>query len=170
MTLTVKSSVVTKDNVEGFKKAIRELLKNDVLVGIPDTNAERAPQPGEKDTASNALIGYVMETGSPAKNIPARPFLVPGVESVRDDIAAQMKRGGKAALDNKPGGVEQAQIATGLIAQSAVKAKITSNIPPPLAQRTLDERKQRGVTRSNTLIDTGQLLNAVNFVVRPKGK
>ena len=164
---------VARDNVDTLLKNIRQLTRNEVYVGVPDKNADRQLKPDEKSAASNALIAYVMETGSPAKNIPARPFLVPGIENAKDKIVAQMKKGAEAVMkldgpSDKSGAIDQAQNATGLIAVSAVKAKITSNIPPALSQRTLDARKARGVSRTNTLIDTGQLLNAQTYV--PKGQ
>lgn len=164
MPLTIRT-----DNTDKILKSIQKLIKAEVLVGYPDTEANRTPEPDEKITPSNAQIAYWMEYGEPANNVPARPTLLPGVESVKDNIAAQMRKGGEAALAGSDSGLENSQDATGLIAQSAVKAKITSNVPPPLAQRTIDARKRRNVTRENTLVDTAQMLNAVTYVKRPKG-
>jgi hypothetical protein len=61
-------------------EAISQLSNKDVLVGIPDSAPERTDTP-----ITNAQIGYVMETGSPAHNVPARPFLVPGVADVQSN-------------------------------------------------------------------------------------
>ncbi|MNT50592.1 hypothetical protein D3C72_1875180 [compost metagenome] len=56
----------------------------------------------------------------------------------------------------------------GMTASNSVKAKINSNIRPELAESTLEARRQRGVTRENTLVDTGQLRNSVTYVIRNK--
>lgn len=68
------SMTVTTDNLAKVLATMAQLVKKDVLVGIPDSAPER-----EEDTPlSNAQIGYILDNGSPKANIPARPFLVPG--------------------------------------------------------------------------------------------
>ena len=168
------SKIVTKDNIDALMKGIRALTMNEVLVGIPNSNAERQPEPGETQSPNNATIAAVQELGSPAKNIPARPFLVPGIEAARSDITDQMRKAGLAALNvanpsSAAGMIDQAQHATGIIAQNAVREKITEGPFEPLSEKTLAARKRRGRTGDKPLIDTGQLRGAVTYVVRPKG-
>ena len=67
---------VTRDRVSEVLSAVTKLVGREVLVGIPEDNTERV----NGDEATNAQLGYVHEFGSPAKNIPARPFLIPGTE------------------------------------------------------------------------------------------
>lgn len=161
---------VTEDKTGDVLKAIKDLTKRTVLVGIPDTNAARDPEPGENSPATNAQLGYIHEFGSPVNNIPARPFLVPGVESARDQIVAQMKKGGIAALAGDLKQVEKTQIASGLIAVNAVQAKITDGPFQPLAPATLAARRAKGRTGESPLLDSGQLRRAVTYVIREKGK
>jgi len=154
---------ITVDKMAAVIKAISELSKKDVLVGIPDSAPER-----EEGPISNAQIGYILDKGSPAKNIPARPWLVPGVQDAQAECAERLKKGASAVLSGNRAGADAALTAAGLTAEMAVKAKINSNIQPELAESTLDARRRRGVTRENTLVDTAQLRNSVTHVVRSK--
>lgn len=158
--MTVK---ITIDKVTDIINAISKLAGKDVLVGIPDSDPDRKDGP-----ISNAQIGYIQETGSPANNLPARPFLVPGVAEVQAKCADRLQQGAEKALGGNLSGAEAALTAAGLIAENSVKAKINSNIQPELAESTLEARRARGVTRTNTLIDTGQLRNSITHVVRNK--
>ncbi|CUJ98274.1 Uncharacterised protein [Achromobacter sp. 2789STDY5608615] len=158
------SMTVTTDKLAQVLAAMAQLVKKDVLVGIPDSAPER-----EGDTPlSNAQIGYILDNGSPKANIPARPFLVPGVENVQPEIVEDFRGGAKAALDGNAAGVERALVRAGLRAQSSVRAKIQDGPFDPLAPRTLADRKKRGRTGEKPLLDTGQLRNSVTYVVRKK--
>ena len=73
---------ITIDKVGQVLKSIHTLETNRVLVGIPqEKNARNDGQ------MTNASIGYIQENGSSANNIPARPFLIPGVEKVNKEAA-----------------------------------------------------------------------------------
>lgn len=156
------------DRMPGFQKAIRELTRQDVLVGIPQENADRKADPDETGPISNAAIGYIMENGAPEKNIPPRPWLNPGVDSAKTEIAARFMKTAEAALDGKIDAVEKGLNGAGLIAQNAVRKKITDGPFQPLAETTLASRRRRGRTGEKPLIDTGQFRRAVTYVLRPK--
>jgi hypothetical protein len=93
---------------------------------------------------------------------------VPGVEDVQKECAERLKKGATAALSGNLQGADAALTAAGLTAEKGVKAKINSNIQPKLADSTLAARRARGVTRENTLVDTGSLRNSVTHVIREK--
>lgn len=157
------------DRTADVLRSIRGLTHNQVLVGIPDETAEREPDPDDPHPLSNAEIGYIHENGSPAANIPARPFLKSGVASADEKIAERYRAGARAVLDGRIANVDQVHEVVGIIAESAVKAKITAGPFAPLADSTIERRKARGRTGTRPLIDTGQLRNAVTHVIRPKG-
>ncbi|MFY2645657.1 MULTISPECIES: hypothetical protein [Achromobacter] len=158
------SMTVTTDKLAQVLAAMAQLVKKDVLVGIPDSAPER-----EEDTPlSNAQIGYILDNGSPMANIPPRPFLVPGVENAQDEIVEDFRGGAKAALEGSPAGVERALVRAGLRAQNSVRAMIQDGPFEALAPRTLADRKKRGRTGEKPLLDTGQLRNSVTYVVRKK--
>jgi inorganic triphosphatase YgiF len=122
----------------------------------------------DRPRISKAQIGYILDQGSPANNIPARHFLVPGIRDVQEQCADKLGAAAKAALDGNESGAMRALTHAGLIAETSVKAKINSNIQPSLAESTLDKRRARGVTRENTLVDSGELRNSVTHVIRSK--
>src|SRR5260364_404888 len=146
------------------------LVHKEVLVGIPAD----APERQEEDEPGNAALGYLHETGSPARNIPARPFLVPGVRSAQKRINRYFEQSASAALDGHMEQVDKALHRAGLAAQNAVRAKMTEGPVKPLAESTLQARARRGHTPENAnakpLIDTGQLRKSITYVVRKKSK
>ena len=151
-----------KDNLPGLLEAFRGLEKREVLVGVPADNTDR------EETMTNATLAYIHDNGSPARNIPARPFMEPGIKSAKAKIAKQF---GFAAKRFISGGAEEASRdlnKVGLIAQAAIRAKINEGIGPELAKSTLAARRKRGRTGTKPLVDTAQLRNSINYVVREK--
>lgn len=182
---------ITKDRVPDILRAIKDLTSKEVLVGIPDTDAGR-----DEGAISNAEIGYLMETGSPAQNIPERPHLVPGVESAREKIEKRLKAGAQAALSGKASDVEATLTSVGITAEKAVKQKITDGPFAPLSPKTVAARARQRKTKSQRksereyakliaggtdaaeaqshagikpLINTGKYRDAITHVVRKKG-
>ncbi|RQZ31540.1 hypothetical protein DIE14_01085 [Burkholderia sp. Bp9017] len=154
------------DRLDEVLKSIAGLVKQEVLVGVPDSTAGRKD---DGEPLSNAEIGYIQETGSPANNIPARPHLVPGVQDAQPKFEPQLQKGVEAALDGDLEQVQRRLNMAGIAAQNSVRAKVNSNITPELAESTLEARRRRGVTRENTLVDTGQYRNSITYVIRQKG-
>lgn len=158
---------VLKDRMASVGKAIEAMRKNRVLVGIPEEKDAREPEPGEKSSPlGNAAIGYIMENGAPEANIPARPFLHPGVDSVRGDISGRFARTAKAALSGQAVDIDRTLNQVGLVAVNAVRAKIQSGPFEPLKPATLAARRRRGRTGTRPLLDTGQLRNSINYIIR----
>jgi hypothetical protein len=161
--------------------AMKVLGKTRVLVGIP---MEHDPRQGEP--LGNASIGYVHEFGSPARNTPARPFLRPGVRGSREEWVAHLKRAAQAAL--KAGNPTAAAAAVtaeltkaGIVAVNAVRKHIQAGIPPPLSPITVARRQRRSPGSSyrrkalspadvTPLIDTGEMLRSITFVLEVQGK
>lgn len=186
--------IITKDKVNSVIGSITQLVGKQVLVGIPESNASRQDDESNGHP-TNAMIGYVMETGSPARNVPARPWLVPGTRESQRDWMPHLKGAATAALDGQPQRSDQELAAAGVVAESGVKRKINSNIPPPLSPATIRARKYARGSQSRrpneqqyldqvasgidpataqtaagivALVNSGQLRNAVTSVVRKK--
>ena len=188
---------ITKDMTGLMKKAVRAMQKTEVLVGIPDENAERKPLNGKQPDITNAAIGYISEFGSPEQNIPARPSLIPGIESIRPAIVIGLRAAAQQALSGHVHAVEDALIAVGLKGVSAVQKQITAGGYAPLAPATIANRfRQRG-TKSirsgetsyikmiasgmspqeaqgaagiNPLMNTDQFIKSFTSVLHEKGK
>jgi hypothetical protein len=158
---------VTKDRTAAVLKAMRGLERKQALVGIPDSTAERRLEDDE-GPINNAMIGRLMEDGSPAQNLPARPHLKPAVREVKPELIRRYRTGTKAVLDGALKDPDKIHHAVGLIAENAVKAKITEGNFAPLSPRTIQARKRRGRKSEKPLVDTGQYRNSITHVVRPK--
>lgn len=184
---------VVLDDTKKFFDGLNELVTKSVFVGIPSSNINREPAPGEKLTPNNAVIGYVQENGDPARNIPARPFLVPGIKSIQPEIITRLRAIGRAAMDGQPDKVKTLRMQLGIVAQRAIQKKITDGPFQPLSEVTLQRRASRkfgkgaagarrgakmelarraqglaaGTDFARPLIDTGQLRRAINYVIGP---
>lgn len=154
-------------------RAVLAMSRERVLIGIPaDGPARREP-----NAPSNAVLGYVMETGSPAQNIPARPFLVSGLRDAQPAAVAILQQSAVKALKDvsalkttasNGGAVAQGLEAVGAVGRDAVKAKIDRGPFTPLAKRTIAGRRARGNTGTDPLKDTLQLQQAVTYRVEEK--
>lgn len=161
--MAVRPGVVkTLDNMKRVLEGVALLGRLHPMVGIPGDDAARK----DGDTITNAALLYIHENGAPEVGIPARKTMKPGIKNATPEINRRLRLAGKAALDGKPQSVRNQMAAAGQAGASAIKAMINSNVGPPLKPATLAARKRRGVKRTNTLVDTGQMRNAVTYVVR----
>lgn len=151
-----------KDMWPAVKAGLARLPKQDVLVGIPNFAIGR----DDNSPINNAEIGYIHEHGAPEANIPARPWLSTGIREAKEVIKSRFKQAAQLAIHGDVTGIEVQLNHCGAETVEIVKAKLASNIPPPLKPSTLAARRRRGVTRTNTLIDTANLQNHINYVVR----
>lgn len=170
--MTPKPTVVlVTDHLAEILDAIHEMTHSEVLVGVPEEKTARSTDPGDPPSPmTNASLAYIHNYGSPAANIPARPFMEPGVEAVQKEIEARMKQTANAAFEGRPGTVRKGLSIVGLLAQNSIRAKITSGPFAPLAPGTIRARKQKRKSRNNTsikpLIDTGAMRASITYVVR----
>lgn len=158
---------MTYDRVGKIQAALESLGKQRVLVGIPAENGGRTPEPGSDEKINNAALGFIHENGSPAANIPARPFLMPGIRLAQEPIADLLESDIRSNLTTKGPRRNPTQTlhAVGILAQNAVKKRLTDGPHAPLHPYTIQKRKERGRKGTKPLIDTGQLRNSITYVV-----
>lgn len=153
------------DRLPKLQKSLAVLTKRDVLVGVPgETNSREEPGEG----MNNASLAYIHENGAPAANIPARPFMQPGVDDAKKKIVHHFELAAKRAMTGDDAFVERGLHAAGMVTQSAMRKRINEGPPPALAKSTLAARKARGRQSTKPLVDTGQLRNSINYVIRKK--
>ena len=181
---------VTEDHTDELRRVIDELARVEVLIGIPadsdqphyDESGLRTAATTERHDAeeggiqSNASLGYIHEHGSPINNIPAGPWLGPGVEQSRDRWLRYMQQAGEAALtfpSTDSTRMDKGLHAAGMTAVSSVKNRIVEGLSPPLSQRTIDARRRRTPSRQargpedvTPLVDTSQMLNSISYVIK----
>jgi len=178
---------VTSDHMREFADALRLMTDESVMAGFPADERPREDENGNATPITNAALGYVHNTGMPELNIPARPFMVEGIENVEDTIIDGMEATGLAALDGDSQGVESGLNAVGMTAKLGIQTKILDGPFEPLAESTLKARARRGGSigeaaqfeldsraagndpnpeNARPLTETGQMRNAVNYVLR----
>jgi hypothetical protein len=150
-----KPDFVKTDNLAKLMKQIADMSKQEILVGIPDSGPER-----RDGDVSNAQLAYIHEFGAPAANIPARPFMIPGIEDAKDRINTQLEKGSRALMDGDLDGANKAMNAAGLIAVSSIKSKIVEGDFAPLAPATIAAKGS-----DHALIDSAQMMNAITYVI-----
>lgn len=133
-----------------------------VMVGIPSSTSMR----DDGEPITNAALGYIHEHGAPEAHIPPRPWLRVTIAAMQPEIIRRLRQAAKYALDGKPEAMERALYGLGLAAQNKLRAKVNSNIPPPLAPRTIAERQRKGIRSTRTLVRTGAFRNSITFVIR----
>lgn len=174
---------LVKDLLPKIKEGLARIEKQEVLVGIP---AESPQRKDEKGPMNNATLAYIHDNGSPAANIPARPFMRPGIMLAKEKIANTLGAAAVRTLEGGNGQMSSALHKIGLIAQASVREVINEGVAPPLADSTLKARARRGrkgaikelknraeglaagMGDAKPLVDTGQMRNAISYVVREK--
>ena len=171
---------LVKNNLPKLMLAFAKITKNEVLVGVPADSSARDP-----NVINNATLAYIHDNGAPEANIPARPFMRPGIKKVERDLSLQFKTAASKAMQGEDVVLRYLHRA-GLIASSSIKNTINEGIPPPLAESTLRGRARRNMKGSKAelasraegnapsidtttpLVVTGGLRNSITYVVREK--
>lgn len=179
---------ITKDRLNEVVKSIGDLTKTDILVGITERTSAR-----DGEGPNNAVLGYVHEHGSPINNIPARPFLVPGVAESKNKYRQPLVKAAQFALDGDKKNALKQMGEAGIIAEVGAKEKIQTGPFIPLKPATIANRRKSRKTQSmresekqylnlikggatpaeaqaaaeiNPLINTGELRNSITHVIR----
>jgi len=158
---------VTADFVGDFLDVLAKLKTDSVLVGIPEEKTARKAG----DPINNATLLAINNFGSPANNIPARPVMSIGIKNAQDAIADQFGKAASFALTNGSNAVDVFYERAGIIASNSIKKAINDQegFPGP-AESTLKARARRGFRGTKSLIVTGQMRNAITYVVvKPNG-
>jgi hypothetical protein len=156
---------IVKNRVPDLMRAMKDMAKREVLVGIPSESSDNARKDG---TITNAEIGMINEFGAPEANIPARPHLIPGVQEAWPAAQRRMAKGAEQILKLRPnasGIAESALEGAGILARDAVVQKINDVLTPELAPSTLADRRSKGFEGESPLIVTGAYKQSITYVV-----
>lgn len=183
--LRIKTTQATFDKM---LKDLQQLARVEILVGFPEDTTARTEDSIPQDI-TNASLAYIHDNGAPEQNIPARPFMLPGIEAAKEKVTDRLGQTLRAVSQNKGVAViEKGLTQTGLLAKLSIQNVINAGVPPPLADATLRNRARKGrkgaakelesrgqgnvpgMADAKPLIDTGQLRNAVNYVIRDRSR
>lgn len=182
---------MSRDGLADLRASLATLANSEVLVGFPEETTERGDAEEieeSKGPITNAALGYIHDNGSPEVNIPARPFMIPGIENAKEAVTDKLGQMARAVVTKGAGQdrVAQGFEQVGSIAELAIKNKINEGIPPPLSEYTLQERARKGrkgakeelalrakgeepgTQLAKPLVDTAQMRNSVKYVVRAR--
>lgn len=157
------------DKNEMLQKAFDRMKRTAIYVGIPSGADDDKRDDGEPIT--NSELGYIHEFGSPSANIPARPFLKPGVQSNEGTLRKRMRKAAVEAMRGNEDAFSEQMERAALGAAVAVQEYMREGEFAPLAPSTVRQRirkiKKLGSTDMTIkpLIDTGSLRQAITGVV-----
>jgi hypothetical protein len=185
---------VLQNNVEKLFKDIETLVSKAVYVGVPAKNAPRGD--GKINNAALAYIhNFGSERGDGKKGVPARPFMLPGIEESKQRIVTRLKVTAEASIRGETGTIDANFQALGAEVAENIKKVIQRGIPPPITAAAIRSRlrDRRGQTLSPSeelylqrvhtpnvspldlmslatpLINTAALLNSIAYVIKEKG-
>lgn len=159
---------------------------NNAVIGYVMEFGGHIPHPGGTKYITNAVIngkfvgtrfvsndfkGKTKKTKAHYIDIPARPFLIPGIKQSLEKVEKVMMQTLKATFknpDKKDYFIKLGLNKAGMLASGEVKKYMTHGSFEPLAKSTIAARLRRGRTSEKPLIDTSQLRNAVTYVLRKK--
>lgn len=158
---------VVIDKLDAVGAALKAMAAKQVMVGFPAATTDRQPAPGETSGATNAQLAYIHNFGAPEAGIPPREFMESGIKPALPEVARRLKIAGEKAMAGDASALDDGLNASGLVASAAIKKKLIDGPFVPLAESTIAARERRGRKPPfKPLIDTGQLKNAVTYVLR----
>lgn len=148
-----------------FHKKLTEFAKKGVYVGFPDsagTHKRKGPKKSKKDgkQAQSVTVAQVAawnEFGT--IHMPARPFMKQTVTENKEKFGEMLKLAGQEVLQGTD--TTEALNKVGVVAKALMQKQIDEGSFAPNAPSTI---KMKG--SSKPLIDTGQMRQSVNYVVR----
>ena len=161
MPVTMK---VLRDNIKSVTESMELLVDTAVYAGVPADKAGREETEGQP--INNATLMYIHEHGAPEVNIPARPVLVPAMETIKKQVVGMLKKAASLAIEGDKSSVKKQYMAIGLLAQNAMRKRITDGPFVPLKPGTIAARRAKGRRGTKPLIDTGQLRRSLTYVIR----
>lgn len=158
---------VTQDFTKDFNEVVSRFKRDAVLVGIPAQDNSRKEEEGD---IGNAAILAINHFGSEKAGIPPRPVLFIGLKNAQEQVAEILKTAAREALSKGAAALTLHYNRAGSVAASACKKVINDQdrLSPP-SEATLKARQyltQAGFKGTKSLLVTGQLRNAITYVVK----
>ncbi len=142
-----------------LRQTVKGIDKASVRVGVLGANALQVHAGG---SYTNVQIAVTHEFGAPAAGIPERSFIRSTFVTRRDELVKLQAAACRGILAGKYS-IEHALGLIGAWAAGAVREQITKYGPflfAPLAARTIAAKGKSG-----PLVDSGQLVGSITFVV-----
>ena len=138
-------------------KAIEELLAKALNLADYETKVGWFENAKEENGQQTAYVAAVQEYGFPAKNIPPRLGFRETAAKRKKSWRTFIEGAANEVLEGRMSG-EEAMEALGLKARSDLLRRLKSNPGPPLKEATLAARRRKGRTHTETLQDSGRMI------------
>lgn len=179
---------VTIDTLPDLQAALAILVRDEVLVGVPEETTERTEEDGTPSPITSAALAYIHDNGAPEVNIPPRPFMIPGIERAQGAVTDLLAKQAQYVLTGNTNKVQEGFERVGLTVVNSIQHVINEGVPPPLADATVRRREAKGrkvaaaemarrdaglgasLTLAKPLIDTAEMLKSITYVVRNRNK
>lgn len=135
-----------------FQRQLREARTIEVVVGV---------QQGEMNGDGEQIATYAAANEFGTEEIPERSFM----RSAFDENVSELSQEMEGRYQQMMRGALTTRQALGLVGlklQDMIKDKISSNIPPPNSEATIERKGS-----SRTLIDTSAMKNSIHYIYRP---
>lgn len=150
---------VRRDN----PKAIERLLEKTLGLTGYETKVGWFANSKEENGTPSAEVAAVQEFGNKKKNIPPRLGIRETAAKREKSWRNGMKNFANSVLEGHMNG-QEAMEALGLMARGDIFKRINSNPGPPLAERTLQARRRKGRTHTETMVDSGRMIEGLDSV------
>lgn len=151
------------DKDRGYDALFRRLAKQNqgrvVDVGVMGRESSKAYQ-ATQDSAP-LTVADVASKNEFGLGVPERSFIRAYVDANRNRIIVDLREMAKRVIDGQIKSFDAGLELIGLKIQREIMERIRSGIEPPNAQVTIDRKGS-----SVPLIDTGQLINSITYLVR----
>lgn len=162
----------------------KEEITNSQLVAYHTKGVRKEAMKNEMDSMQKsgmqyeaAQSMYISSHGSPLWKIPPRPIIEPAIVAPgnKERITEDLRIAGNLMLEGDKEAAIRALHVAGIDATNIVKAWFEDprNNWSPLADSTVKAKSKKGKGKSNAnqiLVDTGQMRNAMTYVVDVKGE
>ena len=157
MSVNIKALQQAKQAIRSKLEQYAKVSQKTVTVGIHSDAGEH-----HDSGMTNAQLGALLNYGNPNNKlygnpapIPPRPWLIPGVQSGKQDIVDTIAHG---VANDLP--LDQVLEQVGAFAAGAVQQYMTDLRTPPNSPYTIEQKGS-----DNPLIDTGSLLQSITYKV-----
>lgn len=137
-----------------YENLLKNLQKVEIKVGILADS---------KNKEGESIADYAIANEYGTDKIPARPFLSSTTDEESEKWQKLIDDGYDKMLGTQKFDMHQHLSKVGEVMTNDIKLKIANNVPPPNAPSTIKRKKS-----SRTLIDTGAMLQSVNYKIGTK--
>ena len=163
------SSLKIEDKDLGFAKIMRDFkqMKATTITAGVHSDAEPYPQRLDRDMTDVADVAYINEFGGPP-NTPERAFMRPAFDDDHQGWVDFAHTEVQNVIDKKES-MNKALFNMGEKMVKSIRGKIVSLRNPPLADKTIELRQERGeyeYALDKPLMETGHMINSMTHKER----